>query len=73
MKANLLSNKQLRNITGGAHEIYTWFCTAFVDGEKHNYEVPAASAVEAADYVHAITGASQVNCTKDHTFNPTID
>jgi len=71
MMTTLLSDKQLKSITGGALETPSWFCTAFLPSGNVDYIVPAGSATEAADKVHAMTGASQVNCTKHSSGLPT--
>lgn len=67
-----LTNKQMSSIYGGA----LWLCTYKLagmhvcpedDGQLlpigNSVVIEAASAVEAADMVHAQTGAIQVNCT----------
>ena len=73
MQMRRLTNKQMSMVIGGE----SWFCTYFLadslltppteNGEEvpvsHNMVVEASSAIEAADIVHARTGASQVNCT----------
>lgn len=65
-----LTNKQMSSIIGGE----LWYCTyvATQQGTINNGEaigpsiiVEASSAVEAADIVHSMTGATQVNCTRN--------
>lgn len=69
LKMKKLTNKQMSSITGGEF----WFCT-YKGGQQDSDDVlppigpdiivEANSAGEAADKVHEITGASQVNCTR---------
>jgi len=59
-KAQHLTKSQLNEIRGGA----TYHCNAFKNGKMIPMPaVEASSAEDAADQVHAETGADQVNCT----------
>lgn len=66
-----LTKKQMSSIVGGEF----WFCTYRTEQQSTleggddpigpSIIVEAGSAIEAADLVHAMTGATQVNCTRN--------
>ena len=61
-----LSKKQMSAVKGGNNDLTTFECVAFLaDGTKEIHHVYATGHVAAADIVHGITGAGQVNCTED--------
>lgn len=62
--ATQLSKKQMNAVKGG-NNVEAFECVAFLaDGEKQTYKVDAVDHYAAADKIHAITGAGQVNCTR---------
>lgn len=64
--ATQLSKKQMNAVKGGNNDLTKFECVAFLpDGTKQTYPVYAPGHVEAADAVHELTGAGQVNCTED--------